>query len=1211
MSRYKKISLWILGGTGALLVLLLVFMILLLPKLINLEPMREKILATVSQKMGGEVEFQRVDLLFLPRPRVVIHHGNLSIPGKAIGTLESLTIYPKILPLFRGKVRIATLHVEAPDVKMKLPERSEKNKEGLKAFSFSTIEDQVGPALALMASKAPGIVVLVEKGTLNLSEEYKSVFLFEDIHGRIGLAPDRLKINVTCKSNLWKRISLKGWLNSKDFKGSGRIGLTHFQPQALADYLFPLADQRVSESNVNLNLSFKTDGLKVLQAEVEGSIPYLTLHQPKKKLVIKGKSLRGALHVNGDRTTVSLTEVHLDYPQLTMSGKFLIDQASPLVSLELKGRDVDVYSTREVALALMGKSRITQKIFDVVKGGKVPLIAVDAHGSSVADLRKAENIVVTGSILEGKIFVPRPHLYFEGLSGDVVISQGILEGRNLQAQWENAHGRQGILRLGLKGKDAPLHLEITTEVDLSQVPPLLRRLVKNETFVKEIARIYEIKGKALGRLILGESTESIKARIDLSELNLFARYQRIRYLLEIHRGQVFYDYDGHKIGVKNLTGKLEKSSFSELAAQLSFKQVPYLQILSGKSLIFLGEIYPWLSSFEGLNGALKTFKSVQGTVALSNLNLKGPLFRPKKWRFRMRGELENLTLDSTLFPGPIAVAKGRFEAIPERLSLTDSQTAVLDASLRVSGILGGYLKGLHKVDLTLEGSMGPEASQWVSNLVRMPPELRVRTPLSISKAHLIWDKNSKTLFSGNLAVKDGPKVSIDIHLNPEELTINNLLIQDDQSHASLALNLKKKAFDLNFSGNLNKKTLDQLLLKNQFLAGWIRGDFRAHILIDQPMRSTAQGKLQGANLSSLGKLKAPVKIESISLSATKNRLKVESALFTWEDIRLTLEGNVDFSAKGFLLDMDLSADGLEWGKVKKVFAKEHKEKDLEQAKNGWALPLQGILRVRSDYFTYGSFTWSPFHADVSFHHDGVSVSVTEANLCGISTPGIMEVSPKGILLDIKPVSKNQELGPTLACLWDKKGLMSGNFNLGGNFRGRGKHEELARSLRGNLEFLANDGRIYRFGVLAKIFALLNVTEILVGKLPDLVKEGFAYDSMEAKGNLHDAKLTVKEGIVDSPSMKIIWQGDIDLITKKLDLTVLVAPLKTADRIIEKIPWVGEILGGTLISIPIKVTGDIRDPTVTPLSPSAVGSEILGIMKRILRLPIKIIPFAPE
>ena len=1208
MSGYKKISLWILGCTGALLVLLLLF-ILLLPKLVNLEPMREKILATVSQQVGGEVEFKRVDLSFFPRPRVVIHHGNLSIPGKVTGTLESLTIYPEILPLFRGKVQIAMLRVEAPDVKMKLPERLEENKEGLKVFSFSTIEDKVGPFLALMALKAPGIVVLVEKGTLNLSGEYKSVFWFEDIHARIGLTPDRLKIDVKCKSNLWKSISLKGWLNSKDFKGDGRINLTHFQPQALTDYLFPLTDRRVSDSKVNLNLSLKTDGLKVLRAEVEGSIPYMTLYHANKKLVIKGQSLRGGLHVDGERTTVSLAELNLDYPQLTMAGKVVIDQTSPLVSLELKGREVDVYSTREVALALTGKSRITRKIFDIVKGGKVPLISLNAQASSVADLGKAENILIKGSILKGNIFIPKARFHLEDVKGEVVISQGILEGRNLEGRLGNSRGREGILRLGLKGKAVPFHLETVIQADLAQLPPILRRLVKNENFIKETTLIKEVKGNGLGRLVLGKSKESIKVSVDVWDFNLYSHYQRIPYPLQITGGQ--FSYDGTKIALKNLSGKLGKSSFSGLSTRLNWEKGFTLEVISGTSRIFMDQIYPWLLSFEKLSYGLKNSKSVKGTVVLNSLELKGPLFRPKKWRFRMTGELENLVLDSTLFPGLIGVTKGKFEAIPERLSFRDSQTSILDASLRVSGILGGYLEGLHKLDLALQGRMGSEATQWVSNLIRLPPELRLRSPLSISKGHLIWDKNAKTLFSGNLALKDGPEVSIDIHLNPEELMINNLLIKDEESRASLALNLKKKEFDLNFMGNLNKKTLDQLLAKNQFLAGWIKGDFRAHILIDQPMRSTAQGKLQGANLGYLGKLKAPVKIESVSLNAAKNRLKVESALFKWEDSRLILEGNVDFSTKGFLLDMDLSVDGLQWDRVRKILAKKNREKDLKQGEKLWAMPLQGILRVKSDYFTYGSFTWNPFHADVSFHHDGVSVSVTEAKLCGISTPGILKVSPKGLLLDVKPVSENQELDPTLACLWDKKGLMSGNFDLGGNLRGRGKYEELAQSLQGKAEFLANDGRIYRFGVLAKIFALLNVTEIFVGKLPDLGKEGFAYNSMKAKGNLHDGKLTVKEGIIDGSSMKIVWQGDIDLITKKMDLTVLVAPLKTADRIIERIPWVGEILGGTLVSIPIKVTGDITDPTVKPLSPSAVKSEILGIMKRILRLPFKIIPLIPE
>jgi len=64
----------------------------------------------------------------------------------------------------------------------------------------------------------------------------------------------------------------------------------------------------------------------------------------------------------------------------------------------------------------------------------------------------------------------------------------------------------------------------------------------------------------------------------------------------------------------------------------------------------------------------------------------------------------------------------------------------------------------------------------------------------------------------------------------------------------------------------------------------------------------------------------------------------------------------------------------------------------------------------------------------------------------------------------------------------------------------------------------------------------------------------------------------------------------------------VSPLKTVDTVVRNIPLVGNILGGSLVSIPVKVTGDINDPTVVPLSPSAVGSGLLGTMKRVFQLP---------
>jgi hypothetical protein len=69
---------------------------------------------------------------------------------------------------------------------------------------------------------------------------------------------------------------------------------------------------------------------------------------------------------------------------------------------------------------------------------------------------------------------------------------------------------------------------------------------------------------------------------------------------------------------------------------------------------------------------------------------------------------------------------------------------------------------------------------------------------------------------------------------------------------------------------------------------------------------------------------------------------------------------------------------------------------------------------------------------------------------------------------------------------------------------------------------------------------------------------------------------------------------------------LVAPFKTVDRLVDIIPLVGHVLGGTLISIPFKAKGDLKDPSVIPLPPTAVGSEVLGILERTLKLPITII-----
>ena len=72
------------------------------------------------------------------------------------------------------------------------------------------------------------------------------------------------------------------------------------------------------------------------------------------------------------------------------------------------------------------------------------------------------------------------------------------------------------------------------------------------------------------------------------------------------------------------------------------------------------------------------------------------------------------------------------------------------------------------------------------------------------------------------------------------------------------------------------------------------------------------------------------------------------------------------------------------------------------------------------------------------------------------------------------------------------------------------------------------------------------------------------------------------------------------------LTVLVAPFGRLDRLVRKLPIIGYVVGGTLTSIPVRVTGDFRDPLVVPLGPAAVTAELAGIFERTLKLPAKIL-----
>ena len=92
-------------------------------------------------------------------------------------------------------------------------------------------------------------------------------------------------------------------------------------------------------------------------------------------------------------------------------------------------------------------------------------------------------------------------------------------------------------------------------------------------------------------------------------------------------------------------------------------------------------------------------------------------------------------------------------------------------------------------------------------------------------------------------------------------------------------------------------------------------------------------------------------------------------------------------------------------------------------------------------------------------------------------------------------------------------------------------------------------------------------------------------------------------------MNMSMSGNQDLISSEVDLEIGIMPLRTIDRLVTKIPLAGWILGGedkALVTAHFKLTGPGDNPEITAIPIESASKQVVGIFKRILTLPVKIV-----
>jgi hypothetical protein len=227
--------------------------------------------------------------------------------------------------------------------------------------------------------------------------------------------------------------------------------------------------------------------------------------------------------------------------------------------------------------------------------------------------------------------------------------------------------------------------------------------------------------------------------------------------------------------------------------------------------------------------------------------------------------------------------------------------------------------------------------------------------------------------------------------------------------------------------------------------------------------------------------------------------------------------------------------------------------------------------------------------------------------------GWIKPTERGLRFEIKPRISNMDSKAFIRTLLGKgeeeRVIITGRVHVDKvALSGEGEDfQKIRESLNGSLRFEIEKGMIERWKTLSRIFSILNVSQLFMGRLPDLKTKGLPYHNIMATLQIKDGIASTGDFLVDSDAMKITLRGKIDLGKNLIDARIGVHPLVTIDKILGNVPIAGHILTGKdkgFISFFYDVKGNLDDPKIEAIPLKSIEEPSWGIIKRLLLTPLR-------
>ncbi len=1149
--------------TLVLLVLVLVALaagaVLLLPYTVNLSPVKREISKRLSEALNATVTVSSVEVSVLPRP--AISGRDIEVKGENyLVYFKAVNLYPDLYALLKKKVTLRGVTLVSPEITIHLEKKKERNWQEI---------------LASLAAIVPeGFSFSDGKLKLFRGDEFLLSVLEAD--GEVALSREQLLLELEAKSSFSRDLFFKVRVNPEARMAEGLLKVT----AANLSFLKKLKREiPIGRTNLNASAAFT----------VEGSDLVVGFLAEDSKVVVNErtfslKRLEGEFAYSKDYLHLDIKDLRLDSP--LFKGSLLFGTGKE-ATLEVIFSETDLKDLREALLSSFPKKRALEKVFSILREGRLTRGEFKAKAKSPSRLFHLKNFVFSSLVRNGRISLKRPELELSKLSGSVSLIFGSLTFVG-SGELPELKVPEAEVKIHLVDSSAPLRLKLRASGSVSEA---LSVAFKVNERLKERLKGLRLEGKASGKILVTGTRKKARVTFCLRPDSVLVFHERLPFPLEIDGGSV--EYRSKVLFFSGVKVSFPPGTLRAVSAVLELKKGLNLEVKEARGTLKYPELVKFLDRF-GAAKPLKKYSFKTLLVEVKKLSVEGPLKRFKELTktLRIEGVIPSGSLRVPWLEEVVRFNDLNFSYSSSRLEFGPGEYQLLDAYFEGSGHLNLKTK---LVSLRIKGTAKEEFIKRVLKKLKVSEKWTPLVPLKVLDFSLRVAPKREVQAMGEFETPTKARVSFIVRKDEDALRVESARAAFNGMGAEVSLEKTEEKVTFSFRGTMSQRLLKGILSTAPEFSGTFSGDINGVVFPRSPFLSRFSGNFTAKNL------KLPFEggplVEEAFGSAEGRKVRFSKLRILAKGNRFFVTGELELALKNLRFEGTVRSNYVDIVAFKEV---------LPRKKEG-TLSVVGRLQFDFEKVRISPrFYIEKARGDLFVYPDKKILVFPEATFCKIPVNGKLVLSSEKELR-LNTYQPKGSLKELTKCLFGKT-WMEGSYRLKAELILKGKDSWFEKS--SGLIWLSSDsGRLYKFGALARILGLLSPIDLFKGNIPPPEKNEFPYSKLGIKGDLKDSTFYIKEAFVEGPGLRLFATGKVKVPKGELDLVVLASPFKTVDTIASSIPVIGFVLTGKdkmLISVPISVKGNIKRPEVVPLHPKAVGKSILGIFKRVFDIPAEII-----